>query len=358
MLYREAGQFKATYRRDQAIFPIVQDRVCVIALLIVAYVVVPLVANEYWLQAILIPFLIYALAALGLNLLTGYAGQVSLGTGGFMAVGAYSAFKFSTSFPGLNVIAVFLLSGLVAALVGLVFGVPSLRIKGFYLAVATLAAQFFLIWLFNKVAWFTNDASSGTILAPDRTVLGVTVTGPNATAATRYVMALAFVAVFALVAKNLVRGRIGRSWMAIRDRDIAAEIIGVRPLRTKLLAFGISSFYCGVAGAELVFLYFGSAETLAFDITLSFLVLFMVIIGGLGSILGSFLGAAFIVLVPIFLTNAPQAMGLSLPVALQKQFELMVFGGLIIFFLIVEPHGLARLWQITKEKLRLWPFPH
>jgi branched-chain amino acid transport system permease protein len=160
------------------------------------------------------------------------------------------------------------------------------------------------------------------------------------------------------VAKNLVRGRVGRSWMAIRDRDIAAEIIGVRPLRTKLLAFGISSFYCGVAGAEFVFLYLGSAETLAFDINLSFLVLFMVIIGGLGSVLGSFLGAGFIVLVPIFLTNVPHLIGLSLPVALQKQMELMVFGALIIFFLIVEPNGLARLWQISKEKLRLWPFPH
>src|SRR6266581_2706871 len=323
-----------------------------------AFLVPPLAANDYWLQAILIPFLIYALAALGLNLLTGYAGQVSLGTGGFMAVGAYSAFKFATSFPPLNIVVVFLLSGLIAAGVGLVFGVPSLRIKGFYLAVATLAAQFFLVWLFNKVPWFVNYAASGTITAPNRSVFGVIVTGPNATAPVRYVTALALVVVFALLAKNLVRGRVGRSWMAIRDRDIAAEIIGVRPLRTKLLAFGISSFYCGVAGAELVFLYLGSAETQAFDIGLSFLILFMVIIGGRGSILGSVLGAVFIVLVPIFLTNAPHALGLRLPVALQKQIELMVFGGLIIFFLIVEPRGLARLWQITKEKLRLWPFPH
>jgi len=178
--------------------------------------------------------------------------------------------------------------------VGLLFGIPSLRIKGFYLAVATLASQFFLIWLFNKVAWFTNYASSGTITAPDRTLFGALVTGPNSTAAARYLTALGLVAVFAVVAKNLVRGRVGRSWMAIRDRDIAAEIIGVRPLRTKLMAFGISSFYCGVAGAGLVFLYLGSAETLAFDISISFLVLFMVIIGGLGSILGSFLGAGFI----------------------------------------------------------------
>jgi len=358
VIYRETGQFKSSYASDQAIFPIVQDRIFVLLAVAAAFVVPPLAADEYWLQAVLIPLLIYALAALGLNLLTGYAGQISLGTGGFMAVGAYSAFKITTAFPWLNIIVVFLLSGLIAALVGLVFGIPSLRVKGFYLAVATLAAQFFLIWLFNKVGWFVNYAPSGTITAPARNVLGVMVTGPQSSAGARYVVALGLLAVFALVAKNLVRGRIGRSWMAIRDRDIAAEIIGVRPLRTKLLAFGISSFYCGMAGAEFVFLYLGSAETLAFDLNLSFLVLFMVIIGGLGSILGSFLGAAFIVLIPIFLTNVPHLAGLAMPVALQKQIELMVFGALIIFFLIVEPHGLARLWQITKEKLRLWPFPH
>jgi branched-chain amino acid transport system permease protein len=358
VIYREAGQFKTTYASDQAIFPIVQDRVFIALAALAMFVAVPLVANEYWLQAILIPFLIYALAALGLNLLVGYAGLLSLGTGGFMAVGAYSAFKLATAFPWMNVVAVFLLAGLCAAAVGLLFGVPSLRIKGFYLAVATLAAQFFLIWLFNKVGWFVNYAPSGTATAPPRTMLGVMVTGPQATAPVRYLVALGMVVLLALVAKNLVRGRIGRAWMAIRDRDIAAEIIGVRPLRTKLLAFGISSFYCGVAGAELLFLYLGSVETLAFDINLSFLVLFMVIIGGLGSILGSFLGAAFIVLVPIFLTNVPAWIGLQMRTDTQKHLELMIFGGLILFFLIVEPHGLARLWQITKEKLRLWPFPH
>jgi branched-chain amino acid transport system permease protein len=358
VIYREAGQFKVGYAADQAIFPIALDRWVVIAAALAAFLVPPLVANEYWLQAILIPFLIYSLAAIGLNLLTGYAGQLSLGTGGFMAVGAYAAFKLTTAFPWINILVVFLLSGLVSALVGLLFGIPSLRIKGFYLAVATLAAQFFLIWLFNKVAWFSNYASSGTITAPPRTVLGVMVTGPDATAEVRYLVALTVVALFALAAKNLVRGRVGRAWMAIRDRDIAAEIIGIRPLQTKLLAFGISSFYCGVAGAELVFLYLGSAETFAFDINLSFLVLFMVIIGGLGSILGAFLGAAFIILVPIFLTNVPRLVGLAMRTDTQKEIELMVFGGLIVFFLIVEPHGLARLWQITKEKLRLWPFPH
>jgi branched-chain amino acid transport system permease protein len=358
VIYREAGQFKTTYASDQAIFPIAQDRVFIGLVAAAAFVAVPLMANDYWLQAILIPFLIYALAAIGLNLLTGYAGQLSLGTGGFMAVGAYAAFKLTTALPWLNIIVVFLLAGLAAAAVGLLFGIPSLRIKGFYLAVATLAAQFFLIWLFNKVGWFVNYAPSGTATAPPRTMLGVMVTGPQATAPVRYLVALGLVVLLALIAKNLVRGRVGRSWMAIRDRDIAAEIIGIRPLPTKLLAFAISSFYCGVAGAELLFLYLGSVETLAFDINLSFLVLFMVIIGGLGSVLGSLLGAAFIVLVPIFLTNAPHWVGLAMRTDTQKQLELMIFGGLIVFFLIVEPRGLARLWQVTKEKLRLWPFPH
>lgn len=323
-----------------------------------AYLLVPLVANEYWLQAILIPFLVFSLAAIGLNLLTGYAGQLSLGTGGFMAVGAYVSYKLITAFPDLNVLIIFLLSGVVAAAVGIVFGLPSLRIKGLYLAVATLAAQFFLLWLFNRVAWFYNYNPSGTITVPPRTFLGIMITGPEASANVRYLVALAFVTIFALIGKNLVRSEIGRTWMAIRDMDIAAEIIGIRPLTTKLSAFAISSFYCGVAGALLLCLYLGSVETLAFDINVSFQVLFMIIIGGLGSILGSIVGAAFITVVPILLTNAPRFVGLDMPVDLAKEIEAILFGGLIIFFLIVEPHGLAHLWQIGKEKLRRWPFPY
>ncbi|MDH3598565.1 MAG: branched-chain amino acid ABC transporter permease [Candidatus Tectomicrobia bacterium] len=358
MLYRETGQFKTSYRRDQAIFPIAQDRWSIGIIIGIAYLVIPVIANEYWLQAILIPFLIFALAALGLNLLTGYAGQLSLGTGGFMAVGAYAAYKMTTAFPDVPILLVLLLSGVFAAAVGVIFGLPSLRIKGLYLAVATLAAQFFLIWLFNRVAWFYNYNPSGTITAPPRTFLGIMITGPEATATVRYLVALSFLIFFALVAKNLVRSEIGRTWMAIRDMDVAAEIIGIRPLTTKLSAFATSSFYCGVAGALLLFLYLGSVETLAFDITVSFEVLFMVIIGGMGSIMGSIIGAAFITFMPIFLTNAPHLIGVDIPVDLAKELEAIIFGGLIIVFLIVEPHGLARLWQIGKEKLRRWPFPY
>jgi branched-chain amino acid transport system permease protein len=357
MLYREAGQFKTNYSADQAIFPILQDRIVLFAFLIGAFVVVPLIANDYWLQAVLIPFLVYALAALGLNILTGYAGQLSLGTGGFMAVGAYASYKLATGFPEMNIIVVLLTSGLFSAAVGIVFGIPSLRIKGFYLAVATLAAQFFLIWLFNKVGWFYNYNPSGTIDAPPRELFGILITGAAAKPWVKYLTALSMLTVFSLVTKNLVRSAVGRSWMAIRDMDIAAEIIGINPLGTKLLAFAISSFVCGVAGAEMLFLHLGSVETLAFDINLSFLVLFMIIIGGLGSIMGSVMGAAFMVLMPIGLTNFLVGW-LGMQATSAKHLEFMVFGGLIIFFLIVEPNGLARLWQIAKEKLRLWPFPH
>ena len=359
MLYREVGQFKTSYAADQAIFPIRQDRRLALLGLAVAYVGVPLVASEYWLTTILIPFLAYALAALGLNLLTGYAGLVSLGTGGFMAVGAFATYKLTTAFPEFNIVFALLLAGIITALVGVLFGFPSLRIKGFYLAVATLASQFFLIWLFNKFPWFYNYSASGVISAPPRAVFGrVYVTGAEADPRAKYLFVLTMVVLLALVAKGLVRGRVGRAWMAIRDMDVAAEIIGIRPLRTKLLAFALSSFYCGIAGAMWAFIYTSAVEASAFEIDRSFQILFMIIIGGLGSILGSFLGAAFIVLLPIFLDNAPRLAGFEMPVNLVSNLQTMIFGALIIFFLIAEPNGLARLGAIGKEKLRLWPFPH
>ena len=359
MIYREAGQFKTGYAADQAIFPIAQDRWVIIGVVAFAFLVIPFISSEYFLQAIMIPVLAFSLAAIGLNILTGYCGQLSLGTGGFMAVGAISCYKLTTAFPELNILAVFALSGLVTAAVGLLFGIPSLRIKGFYLAVATLAAQFFLSWLFNKIPWFVNYTPSGTITAPPRELFSdFLVTGPAATPEARYLMTLSIVVVMALIAKNLVRGPIGRSWMAIRDMDIAAELIGFRPFQTKLMAFSVSSFYVGVSGAVAFSMWLGSVETAeAFDINVSFQVLFMIIIGGLGSILGSFLGAAFIILMPIALTNV-MVIGMDMQAVTAKHFEIILFGSLIIFFLIVEPLGFARLWQIAKEKLRQWPFPY
>ncbi len=354
MLYREAGQFKTSYRADQAIFPIAQDRWFVVGLVLFGFLVLPLFAEQYLYTEVLIPVLILSLAAIGLNILTGYCGQLSLGTGGFMAVGAYASYNLLLRMPDTNLIVVFLFGGLMAMLVGVLFGIPSLRIKGFYLAVATLASQFFLEWVFARVKWFTNYASSGSVAVANLDLFGI----PIRTPMEKYLLVLSIVVVLALAAKNLIRGRLGRMWMATRDMDIAAEIIGIRPLHAKLSAFAVSSFYIGVAGALWAFLRLGSWEPLAFDINRSFQILFMVIIGGLGSILGSFLGAAFIVLTPIFLNQVPGMLGIPLLTAMISHLEFMIFGAMIVFFLIVEPHGLARLWAIAKEKLRLWPFPY
>ena len=354
MLYRENGQFKTSYAADQQMLPIRQDQVFMIVLVAFAFAVVPLIASDYLIRAILIPFLILSLAALGLNILTGYCGQVSIGHGAFMAVGAYAAYNIALRLPWMNILVVLVLAGLVAALVGVLFGIPSLRIKGLYLAVATLAAQFFFDWVFARVKWFTNYSPSGSVSVPDIALLGLVLNTPQK----KYLFVLAIVALFALLAKNLVRGQVGRSWMAIRDMDVAAEVIGIRPMAAKLSAFAVSSFYVGVAGALWGFVHLGSWEPLAFSINLSLNLLFMIIIGGLGSILGSFFGAAFIVFLPILLNQIPAALGIPISTAMASHLEFMIFGALIVFFLIVEPHGLARLWAIGKEKLRLWPFPH
>ena len=358
MLYREAGDFSTSYREDNQTFPIRFDRYRYYLVMLVAFLVLPFFVNDYWVNAIFLPFLIYSIAALGLNILTGYCGQVSLGTGGFMAVGAYAVYKLMTAFPDVNVLIHIVLAGGVTALVGILFGLPSLRIKGFYLAVATLAAQFFLVWVFNRIPWFYNYSASGQINAPERTFLGFTVTGAQTEAWVAYLVCLVFVTLSAIIARNMTRGALGRSWMAIRDMDIAAEIIGVNPLKAKLSAFAISSFFVGISGALYFAVYLGAVEVgEVFGINKSFLVLFMIIIGGLGSVFGSFAGAAFLVLSPVFLKNVLVGyFGWQTDVAAHLEF--MIIGGLIVWFLIVEPHGLAQLWRLGKEKLRTWPFPY
>jgi len=358
MLYREVGQYKTNYAADMAVFPILQDRIGIAVILLVAFVVLPLIGNDFLLNTVMIPFLIFSLAAIGLNLLTGYAGLLSLGTGAFMGVGAYACLKLTTFFPQVNIVIWIIASGLFSAAVGALFGLPSLRIKGFYLAVATLAAQFFLEWCFIRVPWLYNHSVSGAIEVPLRKLAGVPVTGPTATSLTRYLVVLSIVVVMTWVASNLVRGRIGRMWMSVRDMDLAAELVGIRLLRTKLLAFAVSSFYCGVAGAMMVFLWYGGAEADVFAIDQSFLVLFMVIIGGLGTLVGSFFGAALIYILPIALRMIPAAFGLPIRPAVAEQLTFVIVGVLIIVFLILEPNGLARLWQIGKQKLRVWPFPY
>ena len=358
MFYRENGQYKTTYRADQQIFPILQDRVILGLFLIFAFAVVPMVASDYLFRAILIPFLIIALAALGVNILVGYCGQISLGSGAFMAVGAYGAYNFFVRIPNIPLIPALVLGGLCATLFGILFGLPSLRVKGLYLAVATLAAQFFSDWMFLRIKWLTNDSPSGSISVTGLQVFGL----PIESAHSKYLLCLSILVVIALLAKNLVRGAIGREWMAIRDMDVAAAVIGIRPMYAKLSAFAVSSFIIGVAGALWAFIHLGSWEPAAFSVDFSFRLLFMVIIGGLGSILGGFLGAAFITTLPIVLSQMLPMVagwfGITISTAGISHTELMIFGGLIVWFLIVEPHGLARLWSVAKQKLRLWPFPH
>ena len=358
MLYREAGDFSTTYPEDSQTFPIRFDRYRYYAVLLIAVGVIPFLVNDYWVNSIFMPFLIYSIAAIGLNILVGYCGQVSLGTGAFMAVGAYACYKLMTAFPEVSMFVHVLLAGGITAVVGVLFGLPSLRIKGFYLAVATLAAQFFLVWMFNKFSWFYNYSASGQINAPERDTFGILITGPNTEAWATYLFCLIFTVFSAIVARNLTRGSVGRQWMAIRDMDIAAEIIGVNPLKAKLTAFAASSFFVGISGALFFAVYLGAVEVgEVFGITKSFLVLFMIIIGGLGSIFGCFAGAAFLVLLPVVLKIVGADM-LGWPTDIVAHLNLVIVGGLIVVFLIAEPHGLAQLWRVTKEKLRLWPFPH
>jgi len=354
MLYRENGQFKTTYRSDQQLLPIMQDRFFVWGVAALAFLLVPLLASDYMFRALIIPFLILAIAAIGLNILVGYCGQISLGHAAFMSVGAYAAYNLVIRIPGLNFLIVLVAAGLIAALVGIAFGIPSLRIKGLYLAVATLAAQFFIDWTFARVKWFTNYAPSGSVSASDVELFGWVIDLP----VEKYWFVLGVLVAMTLLAKNLTRSHIGRSWMAIRDMDVAASVIGIRPLHAKLSAFAVSSFFAGVAGALWGFIYLGAWEPLAFSINLSFNLLFMIIIGGMGSILGSYFGAAFIVIVPLALNQMPNLLGIPMSTAMISHLEFIIFGSLIVLFLIAEPHGLARLWAIGKEKLRLWPFPH
>jgi len=358
MFYRENGQFKTTYRADQQILPIAQDRWAMLLLLAVAFLGLPAIASDYWFTNILIPFLIFSLAAIGVNILVGYCGQISLGSGAFMAVGAYSAYNFFVRIDGMPLLLALILGGCCAMVFGILFGLPSLRVRGLYLAVATLAAQFFADWMFLRVQWFTNNSPSGSVSVANLQVLGLPIESPLS----KYLFCLTLLVVIALLSKNLVRGAVGREWMAIRDMDVAAAVIGIRPMFAKLSAFAVSSFVVGMAGALWAFIYLGAWEPAAFSVDQSFKLLFMVIIGGMGSLMGSFFGAAFIVLLPLalnqFLPAITALLGFEISTAAVSHAELMTFGGLIVWFLIVEPHGLAKLWAIAKQKLRLWPFPH
>ena len=323
-------------------------RLVLAVLLALAFGLLPWLGNDYLFNALLIPFLVLALAGLGLNLLTGYAGQLSLGSAAFMAVGAFATYNLQVRL-GWSLPLCLFAGGLLAALVSLLFGLPSLRIRGFYLIVSSLAAQFFILWALTRFDWFSHGSASGVISAPPLVLLGQDFGGPLG----RYLATLVVVLVLFAFAARLVHGELGRTWMAVRDRETAAAVMGLSVVRAKLLAFALSGFYLGVAGALWAFTYLGTVEPHGFDLSRSFQILFIVILGGLGSLAGSLYGAAFMVLFPLLLSNLAGWLPAELIAAGQlENLQKMVFGALIILVLIKEPEGLARLATRGWQRLR------
>ena len=326
-----------------------------VMLMVIGLAVIPvLIQTDYWYSSILIPWLCLALAAIGQQSVMGYAGQLALGAAGFMAAGAFALFNLELRVPWVPFPINLMFSGLIAAAFGIIFGLPSLRVRGIYLMVATLASQFFIIWMIDKFGWFKNYDTSGIITAQDIVIFGKEFTTPRE----MYLVVLVVVAVLTILAVNMTRGSTGRNWMAVRDMDIAAESMGISLLKTKLQAFAISAFFCGVAGALFAFTYLKSMEPVAFDIKLSFRILFMVILGGLGTIKGAFIGAAFILLFPVALnTLGNELFHGAIDATIISSIELVVFGVLIIVFMIYEPLGMAKMWEGIKQKFKRKPEP-
>ena len=326
------------------------DLINFLLLMIISLLIIPItVKSGYWYSSILIPWLCLALASIGQQIVMGYAGQLALGAAGFMAAGAFACYNLILRVPDIPFFVALALSGLIAAAFGILFGLPSLRVRGIYLMVATLASQFFIVWMIDKFGWFKNYDSSGIITAQDIVIMGKSFASPLE----MYLVIVFVVTVLTLLAINMARGSTGRNWMAVRDMDIAAESMGISLLRTKLQAFAISAFYCGVAGALFAFTYLKSLEPVAFDIKLSFKILFMVILGGLGTISGAFIGAAFILLFPVLLNSiGNNVFHGAIDATIISSIEQVVFGVLIIIFMIYEPLGMAKLWDNIRLKFK------
>lgn len=355
MFHRESGVLKTTYEADMALYPLPIARWAVGAVAVLFFAVIPLALHQYYLSLANLVW-IAVIGALGLNILVGYTGQVSIGHGAFMSVGAYTAanlaIRLGSPWP-INLLA----GGLMAALVGAVVGIPSLRIKGLYLAIATLAGQLIIEWTINHVTFISGGVQASIDVPRPR--LGSFVISSQRE---MYYFLLVFVVLAIVGTLNLVRSRVGRAFIAIRDQDIAAEIIGINIFRYKLLAFAISSFYAGVTGVLYTY-YLGIANYEQFQIGVSIDYLAMIIIGGLGSVLGSVFGAFFVTLLPIAIRYAMEAFGglffaPQTVLNLIPNLRLMLFGALIIFFLIVEPEGLNRLWRNIRNYFRIWPFAY
>jgi branched-chain amino acid transport system permease protein len=332
---------------------ITRRRLAIAAALVFVYGVVPVLGSDYWLSSLIIPTIVMGLAGIGLNLLMGYAGLISLGSAAFMSIGAFSSYNLLLRVPYLPLPVVLLVAGLIAAGAGVLFGLPSLRIKGFYLSAPTLGAQFFFDWLFTNYHWFSNNSMSLTISAPRLVFLGHDLSSTTG----RYLLVAVTTGLLVWFARTIVNSRIGRDWMAIRDMETAAAVAGVAIAQRKLLAYAISSFVCGIAGALWAFGYLGTADANTFSLDKSFQVLFIVLIGGAASLFGNFLGAAFIVLTPILLEVIVPAFGLTnyIDEGALANIQPIIFGAIIIFLLIREPDGLASLVTRIVRRLSVWP---
>src|SRR5882724_779592 len=355
MIQRECGVLKTTYEADMGLYPLPIARWTVAAVAVLFFLVIPLTLHEYFLSVANLVW-IAIIGALGLNILVGYTGQVSIGHGAFMSVGAYTAANLANRLGSpwpVNLLA----GGLMAAVIGGIVGIPSLRIKGLYLAIATLAGQLIIEWTINHVTFISGGVQASIEVARPR--LGPMVLN---TQLHMYYFLLVFVVLAIIGTMNLMRTRIGRAFIAIRDQDIAAEIIGINIFRYKLLAFAISSFYAGVTGVLYTY-YLGIANYEQFQIGVSIDYLAMIIIGGLGSVLGTIFGAAFVTLLPIVIRYAMEAFGgmffeQSTVHNLIPALRLTLFGALIIVFLVLEPEGLNRLWRNIRSYFRVWPFAY
>lgn len=320
-----------------------------LAVLAAAYIVPTLIGSEYLYNAILAPTLALGLAALGLNLLTGYAGQVSLASAAFMAIGAFAAYNLTLRVPELPMIVNFILAGAFASAIGLAFCLPAFRLRGFYLALSTLAAQFFVEWATNNYKWLSNYSQSGVVDAPPIAGFGYVIKSP----AGKYLAALTVVAILTILVARLVRTQAGLNFIAIRDNEVAAKVIGVPVLKTKLLVFAISSFIIGIAGVLWAFTYLGTIQAGygGFGLNRSFSVLFCIIIGGLATIRGAYLGAAFMVAFPLLLSRVGSYLFEGFNAGVLENCQKITLGALIIIILIFEPDGLSALLDRLAKRI-------
>lgn len=352
MLFRQAGIYHTDYAADRALFPVPADRWMVGVLLVLA-MTAPLWASSLTLSSYLLPWLIWTSATLGLNLVLGWAGQFHFGYAAIMGIGAYASVHAARHGVPWEIAVV--LGGLASTLIGSVFAFAALRVKGLYLALSTLALQFMMDWVITHVPAISGGTQA-TLQAPPMKLLGHTINSD----AGFYFVALAWCLIVTLFMLNLRRTALGRALVAVREKDFAAAVIGVHSFHYKLVAFATSSFIGGVSGAVLIFAFYRAVTPEQFAVNVSIELLAMVIVGGLGSVIGSYFGAAFILLMPGLINSligwVAGLAGANLSVEALAHIPHAVYGAMIIAFLLIEPMGLGKMYANLRNYLLVWPF--